>query len=104
MSVNTGGNSFGELVVGEAAHVEGVGLGEVEGVEAQIKIVLQAEGKGNGCFNLGNIQQVSAEDVQAELLEVSVETSGHFFNFAGEDALQRLGQRPVFLLNVTGVV
>ncbi len=91
VGLNTGGDAFREEVVGEAAHVEGVGLGEVDGVVPYVQIVLQAEGKGNGLFYLGDIKQVAAEDIQPEFLEISVESSGHFLYLAGEDALQRLG-------------
>ena len=104
VGLNAGGDAFREEVVGEAAHVEGVGLGEVDGVVPYVQIVLQAEGKGNGLFYLGDIQQVTTEYIKAEFLEVAVEASGHFLYFAGEDELQRLGQRPVFLLNVAGIV
>ena len=92
VGLNAGGDAFREEVVGEAAHVEGVGLGEVDGVVPDIKIVLQAEGKRDGLFYLGDVQQVAAEDIQPEFLETAIKPSGHFLYLAGEDALQRQGQ------------
>ena len=92
VGLNAGGDAFRKEVVGETAHVEGVGLGEVDGVVPDVQIVLQAEGKGNGLFYLGDVQQVAAEDIQPEFLETAIKPSGHFLYLAGEDALQRLGQ------------
>ena len=87
VGLNAGVNPLGELVVGEAAHVKGIGLRKIQSVEPQVQVVLQAEGEGNGCFHLVYIQQVAAEDIQSELLKTAVEALGNFFYLAGEDAL-----------------
>ena len=88
---------------GEVAHIEPVNGGQIHLGILDIEVALEFAGIFHSHYGVIFGKVIFAEDIQAEFLEIPVESRGDLAYLAFDDASKGEGERPVFIFEMADI-